>query len=122
MGNYALTSLTADENIVFETKFHWSLYINIWSVVSLGIYPYLHHKFAEFVVTNKRVIIKNGIFNVLASEIPLSRIETVLVKQSFIGLLLNFGDITIVGTGGTQQSIEHIYNPKLFKNYFFQNI
>ncbi len=122
MGNYALTSLTTGENIVFETKFHWSLYINIWSVVSLGIYPYLHHKFAEFVVTNKRVIIKNGIFNVLASEIPLSRIETVLVKQSFLGLLLNFGDITIVGTGGTQQSIERIYNPKLFKNYFFQNI
>lgn len=122
MGNYALTSLTTGENIVFETKFHWSLYINIWTVVSLGIYPYLHHKFAEFVVTNKRVIVKNGIFNIMAYEIPLSRIETVLVKQSFIGQLLNFGDITIIGTGGTQQSIEKIYNPKLFKNYFFQNI
>ena len=122
MGNYALTSLTTGENIVFETKFHWSLYINIWTVVSLGIYPFLHHKFAEFVVTNKRVIVKNGIFNIMAYEIPLSRIETVLVKQSFIGQLLNFGDITIIGTGGTQQSIEKIYNPKLFKNYFFQNI
>lgn len=120
MGNYTNKNLVLNEMVVFETKYHWTYYANIWSLISLGLYPYLHHKFSEFVVTNKRVIIKRGIFHLNAFEIPVSRIETVHIHQNFLGRVFGFGSILIVGTGGSQVEIEHINQPLSFRNSFVE--
>lgn len=62
----------------------------------------------EFAVTNKRVMAKRG-FHTL--EILLPKVESISVNQNVLGRLLNFGTVTVTGTGGTRESFRAIAEP-----------
>jgi len=65
----------------------------------------------EFVITNRRVIAKAGFVRRNTLEMLLPKIESVAVDQDILGRLLNFGTVTITGTGGTQESFKAIISP-----------
>ena len=48
-------------------------------------------------------------------ETLLQKIEAISVDQSISGRILNYGTITIVGTGGTREFFESIANPLAFR-------
>jgi len=118
MGKYVANHLISDEYIVYETNFHWINYINLPSLLSLGIIPFLQNRSSEFVITNKRIVVKTGIVARNTLEMNLSRIETVNVDQHFWGRLLNYGSITIIGTGGTREEFHNIREPLKFRQKF----
>jgi uncharacterized membrane protein YdbT with pleckstrin-like domain len=64
----------------------------------------------EFAVTNKRVIGKSGLLRRRSLEVMLTKIESVSVDEPFWGRLLNFGTITVKGSGGTLQPFPFISN------------
>jgi len=66
-------------------------------VFACRIFQYLC---TEFGVTNKRLIIKKGVFKTFTAEIPTDRIESIYVVQSFWGGIFNYGTIYISGVGG----------------------
>lgn len=70
---------------------------------------------AEFAVTNKRVILKTGIVQRRTTEMFLSKIETVGVDQGLIGRLLDYGTISVRGTGGTSEPFSDIADPLEFR-------
>ena len=120
MGNYINNNLIKDEYLIYETKYHWILYFNhlIPSIITLGIYPYLISKFSEFGITNKRLIIKTGIFSRKTLELNLSKIESVNVNQSILGRILGYGSLGVIGTGGTSENFLSIKNPLEFRRKF----
>jgi hypothetical protein len=59
----------------------------------------------ELAITNRRVIYKRGFIWRQTTEMNMSKVETVVVDQSLLGRLLNYGTVHIRGTG---QSIEHL--------------
>ncbi|MCC6448484.1 MAG: PH domain-containing protein [Chitinophagaceae bacterium] len=63
----------------------------------LFILPLIQLYTDEYVITNKRVIIKKGWLNNRALEMYLQKIETVNVDQSVTGKILEYGCITIIG-------------------------
>jgi uncharacterized membrane protein YdbT with pleckstrin-like domain len=65
----------------------------------------------EFGVTNRRIIAKTGFIRRQSLEILLSKVESVFVNQSILGRMLNFGTVTVTGTGGTRGSFRSIANP-----------
>jgi len=65
----------------------------------------------EFAVTNKRVIAKTGFIRRHTLEILLPKVESVAVHQNILGRLLNFGTVTVTGTGGTKESFRAIVEP-----------
>ncbi len=65
----------------------------------------------EFGVTNRRVIAKTGFIRRHTLEMLLSKIESVAVRQNILGRLLNFGTVTVTGTGGTKESFRAIVGP-----------
>lgn len=65
----------------------------------------------EFVVTNRRVLAKYGFIRRQTVEILLSKIESVTVYQGIMGRLLNYGTVTITGTGGTRGKMRGIASP-----------
>lgn len=79
-------------------------------------------KAAEFVVTNKRVIVKLGIVHKRTSEIFLNKVETVGVDQSIWGRMLGFGRIAVRGTGGTTEEFQNIANPFEFRRQVQEQI
>lgn len=118
MGNYTNKNLVLNEMVVFETNYHWSYYINLVSVISFGLWPNLHFKCTEFVITNLRVILKTGILSIKSFEINLSKIETVKIEQTLMGRIFNYGNVIIIGSGGTVERIENINHPIEFRNCF----
>ena len=65
----------------------------------------------EFAVTNRRVIAKRGFIRRHTMEMLLQKVESVSVSQNILGRMLNFGTITITGTGGTQEGFRTIVEP-----------
>ncbi|NWH08441.1 MAG: PH domain-containing protein [Alphaproteobacteria bacterium] len=53
----------------------------------------------EIVVTSRRFVKKTGLIVRRAEELSLDRIEEVNLRQSVLGRLLNYGDLTVRGTG-----------------------
>jgi uncharacterized membrane protein YdbT with pleckstrin-like domain len=72
----------------------------------------------EISVTNKRIISKVGIFNRSTMELRLDKIESIKVDQGIMGRILNFGSITIAGTGGDKTPLESIADPLRFQKQF----
>jgi uncharacterized membrane protein YdbT with pleckstrin-like domain len=48
----------------------------------------------------------------------LSKIESVNVEQSIMGRILNYGSITIIGSGGTRETFHNIAHPLEFRKSF----
>ena len=65
----------------------------------------------EFAITNRRVIAKSGFIRRHTLEMLLAKIESVSVNQNILGRLLNFGTVTVTGTGGTKESFRAIVDP-----------
>jgi uncharacterized membrane protein YdbT with pleckstrin-like domain len=82
------------------------------AVISAGI---LRRNATEIAVTNKRVLIKTGFFGRTTIEIFLSKIESVVVDESFLGKALGFGSVTVRGTGGTPERFDRIASPLEFR-------
>ena len=81
-------------------------------VVVAGI---LKRAATEIAVTNKRVLIKTGFFGRKTIEIFLSKIESVIVDESFTGRMLGFGTVTVRGTGGTPEQFHQVADPLEFR-------
>ena len=118
MGTYVKNHLIRDEVIEFETTLHWKIFINLKGLLTLFIYPLILLKTSEFVVTNKRLVIKQGWISRKTLEMNLNKIETVNVDQSVWGRIFGFGTLTIIGTGGTREVFDSIRNPMEFRKRF----
>lgn len=122
MGSYVNNNLFRNENVVFETSYHWIHYFSWVSLFTLGIYPTLQNYTDEFVVTDRRIVIKKGIISIYTLEMNLERVETVNVDQSILARILGYGHITIVGTGGTRENFNDIRRPLEFRRSFMDLI
>lgn len=118
MGHYVDNNLIKDEHVVYETKYHWKIFFTLGGIFTLFILPALRRWSDEFVVTNKRIIVKTGIISRRTLEMNLNKIESVNVDQSIIGRLLGYGTITIIGTGGTRESFPDIGHAVEFRKRF----
>lgn len=73
-------------------------------------------KYTEAVITNKRTIIRTGVFSRTIIEIPHSRLETIQVTQSFFGRIFNYGDVFLAGSNiALKNKISSIKNPESFR-------
>ncbi len=118
MGKYVNNHLIKDETVVFETKYHWVIFLTLKSLFTLTIHPLLERHLSEFVITNRRIIIKTGFIARNTFEMNLSKIESVNVDQSVSGRIFNYGSITIIGTGGTKETFNNIAHPLSFRKAF----
>lgn len=71
---------------------------------------------SELVITDRRVLIKVGFIQRHTFEMFISKIESVAVFQSMMGKLLDYGTVTIRGTGGSSESFGTIAAPLQFRD------
>ena len=118
MGHYINNHLVKDENVEYETYYHWITFISLRALFTLFILPIIDNWTSEFAITNKRVIIKTGLISRKTIEMNLHKIESVTVNQSILGRILGYGDLQIIGTGGTREKFKNIKNPITFRKKF----
>jgi uncharacterized membrane protein YdbT with pleckstrin-like domain len=137
--SYIDGNLLAGEQVVFRTRLHWKLlvwplliavatallmpvllwqgYWNNLALIAPGVgllvllAAIIRRQSSDFAITNKRVMMKLGVFSTRSVEILLSKIEAIAVHQSLLGRMFDYGDIVVTGTGGTEESFSNIQAP-----------
>lgn len=136
---YVERSLIPGEQVVYKTKLHWIVFAKSYLLVLIGLAgAVLWHRYiplevagalavvsafcaaikstaSEFAVTNRRVLLKYGVFEKHSVETLLSKIEGVIADQGILGRLLGYGTIVIEGTGGMKEPFKMIAGPLQFR-------
>jgi uncharacterized membrane protein YdbT with pleckstrin-like domain len=144
--SYLNRNLMEGETVVFRTKLHWIVLLpatllaivllagavavfayqpKVWPgglalvlvavVVMVG--PLTRVAASEFVVTNKRVAIKLGFLHRRTLEMVLAKVESIAIDQGMAARLLNYGTLTVRGTGGTPETFERMRAPLEFRRH-----
>jgi uncharacterized membrane protein YdbT with pleckstrin-like domain len=149
---YTEKNLIEGERLLYIARLHWIIFLSPVLVLLAGVilsrYLHIYTRYAgyagyaigavglfialstfseymgsEFGVTNKRIIVKVGIVSRTAREIFINRVESIQLKQTFIGRLLGFGSVIPAGTGGDKASLHnYIDNPMALKKAIDQQI
>ncbi len=69
----------------------------------------------EIGVSNRRVLIKKGLFSERSIEVLLPKVESIGVTQSMLGRMLGYGSVIVRGTGGTFETFDKIRRPSEFR-------
>jgi uncharacterized membrane protein YdbT with pleckstrin-like domain len=141
--SYIDGNLLEGERVVYRTRLHWLLFVMpvlftvvvllpiawvldnetwrrfAWIPLALGLLvllaTFIKRQSSDFAVTNKRVMMKVGVFSTRSVELLLSKIEAIAVNQSFIGRIFGYGDIVVTGSGGTREAFSNIQGPLEFR-------
>ena len=71
----------------------------------------------ELVVTDRRVILKRGIFSRQTIEMNRAKVESVDVDQTVMGRIMGYGTVIVRGTGGGLEPIRNIAHPLAFRSH-----
>ena len=141
--SYIDGNLLEGEHVVFRTRLHWKLLVGPGVFLLATLVPpawlYLQRTWtdwvliaplvglivllaaivkrmsSDFAVTNKRVMMKTGIFNTRSVELLLNKIEAIAVNQTLAGRMLGYGHIVVTGSGGTGETFSDIQAPLEFR-------
>ena len=130
MASYVDSTLLQGETVMYRAR------ISLWSiahliffgllllVVVVGlvflVWAWIRYTTTEFAVTDRRIIAKTGLISRSTVELFLDKVEALHVDQSVPGRLLDFGTITIRGTGTTLEPIRDISAPLELRKQFMQ--
>ena len=141
--SYIDSNLLAGEHVVFRTRLHWLLFMGpvlfmlivlvpvawflstgswssyAWVPIGFGVLilvaTFIKRQSSDFAVTNKRVMMKVGVFSTRSIELLLSKVEAIAVEQTLLGRLFGYGNIVITGSGGTKEAFSKIQSPLEFR-------
>ena len=101
----------------------WAGWVGI-GIMAIGLlWGFVHWvelRTSEFAVTTTRVIFKVGLVARYTTELLLTKVESIAVQQTLTGRLLGYGDLTVIGTGGTREVFRRVRDPITFRNYVQQ--
>jgi uncharacterized membrane protein YdbT with pleckstrin-like domain len=141
--SYIDGNLLDGEHVVYRTRLHWLLFVIpvlftvfvllplawlmangtwksfAWIPLSFGLIvlvaTFIKRQSSDFAVTNKRVMMKVGVFATRSIELLLNKIEAIAVNQSLMGRVFGYGDIAVTGSGGTRETFSRIQGPLEFR-------
>ena len=140
-----MTETMKDENVLYFTRLHWivffwpivgffvplvsqlyipqlsdlNLFLLAFDVFWIGM-TWVTYYYSSITIKKKQVILRTGIIVRQTVDIPLSKIETIDIRQSILGSVLQYGALVITGTGGTKHLINYIYRPLTCRRYIEQ--
>ena len=101
-----------------ETRFLWryAAYALALIAVVFLIQEWLRWWVTEIAVTDRRVIYKKGLIRRQTYEMNMDKVESVKIDQSILGRMLDYGDVTILGTGEGFETLRTIASPIDIRN------
>lgn len=95
------------------------MFVALFSLVWIGMTWVTYH-FSSITIKRKQVILRTGLLIRKTVDIPLSKIETIDIRQSILGGILRYGTLIITGTGGTRHLINYLDKPLTCRRYIEQ--
>lgn len=131
MASYVDSNLMSGEAVLYRGHVSkWSLTglillgVLLLPAIGLGliflVWAYISYKTTEFAVTDKRLIAKTGLISRNTVEMFLDKVESLNVTQTVLGRILDYGTVTIRGTGATSEPIKNISAPLALRKHFME--
>ncbi len=135
------------DDVVYIAKLHWILFLGpcLLFLMALGVdyvlnYPairplvvfcvlfafawavlvWVSYQFSSLTIKKKQLILRTGLLVRQTVDIPFSRIESIDIRQTILGSVLQYGSLVIVGTGGSRQYIHNLAKPLTCRRYIEQ--
>lgn len=140
-----MTEYKTETNVIYFTRLHWILFLaplmGLCAAIILHLYvpslwevcfflegfallwilmTWVTYHFSSITIKKKQVILRTGLLVRQTVDIPLSKIETIDIRQSIWGSLLRYGTLIITGTGGTRHLINYLAQPLTCRRYIEQ--
>ena len=129
-------NIDPQEEIIFSTRKHWSVFlmpislvpmmvVSVWVLIlAIGFliyssYSYFSH---HFVVTNKRVILKQGIYYIRLQNLPLDKIDDIIFTQSLSDNIWRKGTVILMGMAIPKVRLKDIGNPKTLHDAIYSQL
>jgi uncharacterized membrane protein YdbT with pleckstrin-like domain len=123
--NYVAKNLGPGEEIIYRGHIHGIVYLPgiilcltvIGAVIGIPMLflQWLRCRTTLFVVTNRRVVMRVGIFAKSSMEMLTNKVEEVDVAQSIWGRIFNFGTVRLIGVGGSREPFRFLADPGAFR-------
>ncbi|KTD12476.1 PH domain-containing protein [Legionella hackeliae] len=134
-----------DSNVVYFARLHWVLFF--WpialacfaillgsqipqlkevSLMFLGValiwtlMTWVTYHFSSLTIKKSQVILRTGMLVRQTIDIPLSKIESIDIRQSILGSIFRYGSLVITGTGGTRHAMNFVDRPLTCRRYIEQ--
>jgi uncharacterized membrane protein YdbT with pleckstrin-like domain len=112
--NHTLSIIT--HNIPYVSAIHRiPALIFILMMMFSGVQQWIVYAMSDYVVTNKRIIMREGLLDRRTSDLRLATISSVSIDQGVLAQILNYGNITINGFGGQQDYFIQVSAPIEFQ-------
>ena len=146
---YIEKNLMNGEQIVYEARQHWIIYLKpfLLLLIAIGLFVIPTKDMAllmqvcmsvvllvvaaiwavniyggrKYILTNRRLILKRGILRRESTDLVLRRCEGVSISQTILGRMLNYGDVN-VSTGEVANKFVQIEIPVQFSSQINQLI
>ncbi len=133
------------QEVIYQARLHWILFI--WPIAFLmfsawlgttfpsfhevsllfmlvgmiwSVLMWLTYQFSSLTIKKKQVVLRTGILVRQTIDVPLSKIESIDIRQSIIGSIFKYGSLVITGTGGTRQSMGYVARPLTCRRHIEQ--
>ena len=139
--SYIDKNLLPNEQVLFRTKLHWSIFLLpflffalsatlfylsketfdigvlfLFIAVSTWMMAFISFVSSEFAVTNFRVLAKWGMFNRYTRGLVINKVESISVKQTWFERIFAYGSVILMGTGGSHDVFPNIDKPFKFRD------
>ena len=112
----AVIAFWLSETMRFTGLWRYTAYALALVAVALLIQQWFQWWVTEIAITNRRVIYNKGLIRRHTNEMNMDKVESVQIDQSILGRALDFGDVTILGTGEGFETLRTIASPIELRN------
>jgi uncharacterized membrane protein YdbT with pleckstrin-like domain len=112
----AVVALWFSETRYLTGFWRYTAYALALVAVVLLVQEWLQWWVTEIAVTNRRVIYKTGLIQRQTNEMNMDKVESVQINQSILGRMLDYGTVTILGTGEGFETLRTIARPVELRN------
>ena len=134
-----------DSNIVYQARLHWILFVGPFCLLCIsgfltlrfeqmhvvalflagfavvwGLTFWMTYHFSSLTIKKNQVILRTGFLVQKTLDIPLSKIESIDIRQTLVGSLFHYGTLVITGTGGSRQMVNYLSQPLTCRRYIEQ--
>ena len=92
----------------------------IFFAIAWNIVTWFTYHFSLLTIKKQHVILQTGFLVKNTIDVPMSKIESIDIRQSIIGSIFGYGTLIITGTGGTKQFIPYLNHPLTCRRYIEQ--
>jgi uncharacterized membrane protein YdbT with pleckstrin-like domain len=112
----AVVAYLLSETRVLTGFWRYTAYALAFVAVVLLFQQWFHWWVTEIAVTNQRVIYKKGLVRRQTNEMNMDKVESVQIDQSILGRMLDYGNVTMLGTGEGFETLRNIASPIELRN------